>query len=218
MTGHPPTPLREQAFLIAYDIERQRMVSGGRAGGSFDHAELVCAAVLAELYQLGRLSTGEKKRVQVDPRRTADPILNAVLDDMAGSKPRTWNAWMGRDPGECFEAIQDQLVAERVITVTEKRYLRIITTQRITVRDTRIVRELIADTRRLILGGAPIDQADPQLAVLAVLVAVVELDTVVNRKERRERKERIETLKAKIDPVAVGLRKAFEDRQASSSG
>ena len=146
--------------------------------------------------------------------RTGDPVLDAVLDQIAGSKPRSWRHWVQKDAKLTYQSVRQRLADDRVISVTEGTVLGIFPRKIVTVRDTRVVRELVADLRRVVLspGAAP---GDPLDALLVPLVAAVELNTVFSGRERREHRERVRDLAEAAGPAAKALRKVVESQQAA---
>jgi hypothetical protein len=201
MNAPPTTRLGEDAFLIAYDVDRQRL--DGQVASL--HDELVAAAVLAELYLHGLLTTDQEGKVRAGERRTGDPILDAVLTTITGSTPRDWKYWVKAQSGT-YAAIRDRLAARRVIKVEETKILGIFTKRKVTVRDTRVVRRLAIQTRRAILDGTPIQQVPASTAVLAGLVSELGLKGVLSRREQRANKDRITRLTAQVEPVILAFR------------
>ena len=209
MTADLPTRLPDRAFLIAYDVEKHKL-----AGGD-SHGQLIRAAALVELTLAGQLVDDNGKPRETG-RRTDDPILDAVLDQIAHSKARSWKYWVEKDAKITYQAVRERLATNRVITITEGTVLGIFPKKVVHVRDTRVVRELIADLRRVILSGVPSDQFDPLALALVPLVSAVELNTVFSGRERREHRERVRRLAERAGPAAKALRKVVESQQATA--
>jgi hypothetical protein len=209
MTTDLPPRLPDRAFLVAYDVEKKKL-SGGES-----HGQLIRAAALVELTLAGRLVDDNGK-----PRdtggRTGDPVLDAVLDQIAQSKPRTWRHWVEKDAKVTYQAVRDRLAANRVIAVTEGAMLGIFPKKVVHVRDTRIVREQVAGLRQVVLGGTPTERLDQRDVALVPLVAAVELNTVFSGRERRDHRDRIRVLAESAGPAAKALRKVVESQQAAS--
>jgi hypothetical protein len=205
-----PTRLPERAYLIAYHVEKQKMTPGS------SHAELVRAAALVELFLAGRLADDDGK-VSVTGRRTDDRVLDAVLDQISESKPRSWKHWVKKNHQATYEAVRERLAAERVIKVEEARLLGIFPKKNVTVRDTRVVRELVAGLRGAVLGGNPAAQLDVRDAALVALVAAVELNTVFSGRERRDCRDRIAQLALRAGPAAKALRSVVREKQADAA-
>jgi hypothetical protein len=201
------TSLPAQAFLIAYDVERQKL-----AGGT-THGILVRAAALVELSLGGQLDDQDGK-AHPTGRGTSDPELAAVLAQIAESKPRVWKYWVAKDHKATYQAVRGRLVLDRVISVEEVKLLGLIPKQHVTVRDTRDVNQLIFQARQAVLGGAAVERVAPREAALVSLVAAVELNTVFSGRERREHRAKIKQLAERTGPAVKALRKAVEEQQA----
>jgi hypothetical protein len=209
MTADLPTRLADRAFLIAYDVEKQKLTGGD------SHGQLIRAAVLVELTLAGYL-VDENGKPRGTGGRTSDPILDAVLDQIADSKARSWKHWVEKDAKVTYQAVRERLATNRVIAVTEGTVLGVFPRKVVHVRDTRIVRVLVADLRRVVLSGAPTNQLDPLALALVPLVSAVELNTVFSGRERREHRERIRVLAERAGPAAKALRKVVEGQIAAA--
>ena len=208
MAKQTPTGLPASAFLIAYDVDKQKL-----AGGSL-HGILVRAAALVELSLGGQLADHNGK-AEPTGRHTEDPELTKVLEQITKSKPRAWKYWVNKDHKVTYQAVRERLAAERVIRVEDVRLLGMIPKKNVTVTDTRVVRDLISSARRVVLGGTAMDRVDPREAALVSLVAAVELNTVFTGRERREHREKIKELAERTGPAVKALRKAVEDQHAA---
>jgi hypothetical protein len=207
------TRLPEAAFLIGYDVAKQKLTGSQKP-------ELVRAAVLAELYLRGRLidADGTAAVARHSPA-TGDPTLDAVVDDILGSsRPRAWKHWIRQAAKPGYLALQDRLVQERVITVREGRMLGLFPTHTVNVPDTRIVSRLITDARQSALAGRQADHIDPRQAALAALAAEAELNTVFTGRERRQYRKQIAALAEPIRPMAKAFRAVVVEDQASAAG
>jgi hypothetical protein len=209
MTADLPTRLADRAFLIAYDVQKQKLTGGD------SHGQLIRAAALVELTLAGLL-VDENGKPRDTGKRTDDPVLDAVLEQISQSKARSWKHWVQKDAKITYQAVRERLAAGGVISVTEARLLGILSRKVVHVKDTRIVRELIADLRRVVLSGATGNQVDPLAVALVPLVAAVELNTVFSGRERREHRERIRILAERAGPAAKALRKVVEGQQAAA--
>jgi hypothetical protein len=211
MSAQGPIGLPASAFLIAYDVERQKLTGGGT------HAILVRAAALVELSLDGQLVDHDGK-AEPTGRHTDDPVLDAVLRQITESKPRNWKHWVNKSHKDTYQAVRERLAIQRVIRVQEVKLLGLIPRHNVTVADTRVVRELIAGARRPVLGSTAVGQVDLPEAALVSLVAAVELNTVFSGRERREHRAKIKQLAERTGPAVKALRKAVEDQHAIASG
>ena len=207
MPAETSAGLPTRAYLIAYDVERQKLT-----GNSPN--ELVQAAALVQL-SLAGLLTDENGKAQASGGRTGDPVLDSLLDRISDSRLRSWKHWVTSDPKLTHRAIRDRLAAERLITVEDKPMLGLIPRQLVTVLDTRIVGQLITETRSAVISGTPVDRVGPEPAALAAMVAAVELNTVFSSRERREHRDKIKELAERSGPVVKALRKAVEEQQSA---
>lgn len=67
------------------------------------------AAALADLHREGRL-TDERGRPAVDARRPChDPVLGAVLEEIARAKPHPWQSRIGRRQRAAVREVRQQL-------------------------------------------------------------------------------------------------------------
>jgi hypothetical protein len=199
----PPAGLPAQAFLIAYDVERGKLVGGS------SHGIMLRAAALVELTLGGQL-TDQDGKAHVTGRGTDDPELGAILARIEASRPRPWVHWVSKDQARDYQAFRRRLADERLITVERARVLGVIPRKKVTVPDTRAVRELIANARRAVLGGTPVDRVDPRTAALVALSAAIELNSVFSGAERREHRAKIKQFAERTGPPAAALRKTIE--------
>jgi hypothetical protein len=206
MTADLPTRLPDRAFLIAYDVDKHKLTGGD------SHGQLIRAAALVELTLAGRL-VDENGKPRDTGRRTGDPVLDSVLDQIAQSKARSWKYWVEKDAKVTYQAVRERLAKDRVIAVTEGTVLGIFPRKVVHVRDTRVVRQMVADLRRVVLGGGA-GQADPLAVALVPLVWAVELNTVFSGRERREHRELFRELAERAGPASKALRKVVESQQA----
>jgi hypothetical protein len=211
MNPEPPDRLTDRAFLVAYDVERHKVT------GTSSHGQLVRAAALVELTLAGHL-VDEDGKPHGTGGRTGDPVLDTVLDMIAASRPRSWRHWVEKEHKVTYRAVRERLTDAGVIATTHRRILGLFPSTTVTVPDTRTVRRLVADLRRVVLGGTPAEQLDPLDVALVPLVAAVELNTVFSGRERREHRVEIRALAERAGPAAKALRKAVEGSRAAAAG
>lgn len=201
--------LPERMFLLAYDARRERL------NPWIDVGLLLRAAALAELELSGAL-VDERGRATV-PRvhrpKVTDPLLREVLAEVEASRPRHWQHWVQRGGRKARAAVEQRLVADRIITVDKRRVFGIFPSTRITVRDPLLVGRLHAQVAKA-LRSLTVDQRD---AATVALAAAGELHTVFGWRQRRANRARIaELTTTSATAAAHGLRKAVAAQQAAA--
>jgi Golgi phosphoprotein 3 (GPP34) len=78
-----PESLPARLYLLAYDRRRQRLTARTQLG------YVLRAAALADLELRGNLTDQDGKARVAGDRVVADPVLDAVLQEIAGSRPRS---------------------------------------------------------------------------------------------------------------------------------
>ncbi|GAA2072832.1 GOLPH3/VPS74 family protein [Actinomadura alba] len=202
-----PDSLPGRLYLLAYDTNKQKIRCG-------DLGYLLRAAALADLYLSGHL-TEESGRPRVFVRRPGpDPMLDALLRQIADSRPRPWTHWVRKGSRGMVRTVRDRLVAENWIRVEPRRRFGIVRSHQVTVRDPRVVTRLTRGVSTVLRGGRPAGRVDPYEAAAAALSANGELGAVLTRKERRRHKQRINELSAVTGPAAIALHKAIQQKRA----
>jgi Golgi phosphoprotein 3 GPP34 len=200
--------LAQQAFLLCYDLDKQRMART-------DHIDyLVRAATLVELYQGGLI---EEKNDKVAPTRgasTTDPVLALVLDEIGQAPTKSWKHWVHRNAKETKRAVRAALVDKRAVSVEKGRVLLIFPHTHTTVKDTRAVKQVRARVKDALRQTS--SQTDPGGAALVALAAAVEMGFVLDRRTRREHKARIKQCMEIAGPAAAGLRKLIRQRRSGA--
>lgn len=208
----PPESLPARLYLLSYDTERQKLTGGQQRG------MLLRAAALAELLLAGYLADARGK-AELVPGRPApqDPVLAELLGEIAESRPRSWQHWISRHHRQTVQAVQHQLEHARLLRLEPRRILGLFPVTKVTVRDTRAVKQLGRSARSALQGTQPLTRVEDRDAAALSLAAAAGLRTVVSRAEAREQKHRIEELAQRIDPLPKQLRKAIQAQQAASS-
>ena len=210
MTVHLPDALTERAYLVAYHLEKQKMIG-------YYRSELVRAAALVELRWAGLLTDRNGKAV-AGAGRSGDPVLDAVLDRIAASRrPRSWQHWVAKDPKSTLTAVADRLAERRVIRLTRNTFLGMVTTTAVTIPDTRVVRQLATGARNAALAVTPAHNLDRREIALATLTWAAEQDTVLRGSERRQHRAHLNELAAQTGPVTKALRKTIEGYAAAAA-
>jgi hypothetical protein len=206
-----PESLPGRLYLLAYDTGGQRMTARSELGF------LMRAGALTDLLLTGHLTNeGGKARAEA-PTPLADPLLDAVLRQIAESRPRSWQRWVNKDTRQADRAVRDQLAAGGWIRLEQRRVLGLFPSTKVTVRDTRVVKRLASTVSSTLRGGQPISRLDPRDAALVALAAAGELKVVLPRALRRANKRRIEELGEIAAPVPRALTKAIQSARAAAA-
>jgi len=205
-----PDSLPQRVFLLAYNPDKGRVGMGTNLGA------MLRAAALADLYLRDHL-TDAGGRAAVDVRRPChDPVLEEVVEEIAGSKPRKWQSWVGRRQRAIIGAVRRQLSDGGLVRLEPRRILGLFPTTRVTIRDPRVRKELLGRVNGALRN--PIDRVDPADAVLVAIVAAGELTIVLDRKTKRANKRRIQGLTELSGPVGPALHKAIQAAAAAAAG
>jgi hypothetical protein len=204
-----PESLPARIFLLAVNPRRQRL------SGAWYVGFLLRAAALTDLELRGRISDQHGKVAAGTRLRVGDPVLDAMLVEIAGDKPRSWRAWVQRRHRAFRGEVREQLEAQRWIVTESRRILGIFPVMNITVLDQLAVERLRHRLTAALEGGGHVDPRDGALVALA---AAADLRTVFSSRQQRAHRERIKELSAKAGPAAPALRKVIQQIQASSAG
>lgn len=204
-----PDSLPQRVFLLAYNPDKGKVGLGTHLGA------MLRAAALAGLYLDGRL-TDERGRAAVPARRPcADPVLEELLEEIAGSKPRKWQSWIDRGHRATVSAVRGQLGDAGVVRLEPRRILGLFPTTRVTLRDPRVRKQLLGRVSGALKN--PLGRVDPADAALVTIVAAGNLQHVLDRKARRTDKRRIEELAGLSGPIGPALRKAVRAAEAAAA-
>ncbi|GAA1254564.1 hypothetical protein GCM10009677_00370 [Sphaerisporangium rubeum] len=205
-----PESLPERLYLLAYDIDKRRLTSRPRLG------YLMRAAILAELLIQGHIADatgGPVAQTQAVP----DPLLDEVLQQIAASRRRSWQHWVGKRNRQATGQVRDRLERGHWIRVERRRLLGIFPYSAVTVRDTRVVRHLRTIVASSVRGAAPVTRTDRRDAALVALAAMARLRAGLSRADWRAARTRVDTLGDTIAPIPRALRKAIQAAEAAAS-
>ncbi|UBU11723.1 GPP34 family phosphoprotein [Nonomuraea gerenzanensis] len=204
--------LTRSAFLLAFDLRRQRLAQRTELG------YLLRAAALAELLLEGCLADESgKARAVAQPAHAGPGSLRAIVwEQISGSPPRSWRRWIGKDHAKAVGVVRDELAADRLIRVERRRVL-FIPVERIVPRKAYLSRRLAERVGRAIRGGQPVGRLDQDVRVLAALAGAAGLKAVLERGEARRSRSRIEQLSLPVEPITTALRKSVEAAKSSSA-
>jgi hypothetical protein len=197
-----PHSLPQRIFLLAYDPDKGRVGLGANLGA------MLRAAALADLYRGGHL-TDERGRAAIDVRNPChDPVLNALLEEIAGSKPHTWQSWIGHRQRAAVRAVRQQLNDGGWVHLQPHKILGLLPTTKVTIRDPRVRDELLGRVNTALHN--PIGSIDPSDAALVAVIAAGDLTLVLDRKTRRADKQRIQELAKLSGPIGPALHKSIQ--------
>ncbi|CAM3520211.1 GPP34 family phosphoprotein [Kibdelosporangium persicum] len=197
-----PHSLPQRVFLLAYDPDK------GRVGPGTNLGAMLRAAALADLYR-GGLLTDERGRAVIGVRHPCDdPVFDALLEEIAGSKPHTWQSWIGHRRHAAVGAVRRQLSDGGWVHLQPHKILGLFPSTKVTVRDPRVRDELLGRVHTAL--HKPIGGIDPADAALVAIIAVGDLRLVLDRKTTRANKQRIQELTKLSGPIGPALHKAIQ--------
>jgi hypothetical protein len=207
-----PQSLPARLYLLAYNPRRQRPVTAVRLGYALR------AAALADLQLTGHLTDDQGRPRSAGRAPVPDPVLAAVLAEVAGGRPRPWDWWVRHNDRATARSVAAELTRGGWIRVEPYRRFGLIPTDRVTIRDPLLTRRLAGTVVQALRPSQPVSQVDARDAALVALVAAGEAGAVLNRRQRREHADRIAQLTELAGPAAPALRKAIRHARAAASG
>src|SRR5690606_30284540 len=132
-----PDSLPQRVFLLAYDPGKGRVRMGTHLGA------MLRAAALADLYLAGHLTDADGRAAVGVRRPCPDPVLGAVLDEIAGARPYSWQSWIDHHQRQTVTAVRQQLSDGRWVRLEPRRILGLFPTTNVTLRDPRVRKELL---------------------------------------------------------------------------
>lgn len=202
-----PASLAQRVYLLAHDPAKGRVRIGTHLGA------MLRAGALADLYLAGHLSDLRGRATVAGRRPPGDPLLAALLEEIAGSRPRKWQHWIGRRHRATIGTVRRQLGDGGWARLQPYKILGLFPATRVTPRDPRVRTELLSRLKRAL--RAPVDRVDPGDAALVTIVATAKLDLVLDRATRRDSKRRIQQLTGFTGPIGPALHRSI---QAGASG
>lgn len=208
-----PTSLPSRMYLLAHNPAKQKLTSCDRIGLTLR------AAALADLYLGGYLIDDNGRPKTTGTRFSGDPVLADLLQHIAGAKPMAWYRWIGKGERHFRAQVRDHLVHQRFIRVEPRRILGIFPSERIIMRESRVVSQLRHTvTHTLRDGGVANTRSERRDAAMTAMAAAAHLRQVIDRKHARDRKHRLDQLSEAAGPVIAALHKAIRHKQAASYG
>ncbi len=205
---YPPLPLPAQLFLLAVNPNRERLTRRSELG------YVLRAGALAELLLRGDLVDEDGRAASVRASRPADPVLGPIFQQVADGRRRRWSHWVYKGARRTTGVVQDQLAAQRYITVESYRILGIFPARRIRFVDPLLYPQMLQSIEVTLGGPGRVDNRD---AALVALVAAGELDTVLPRAKRRAHRTRIDELREQAGPLPKALAKVLRDVRSAAA-
>ncbi|CAL9369442.1 hypothetical protein SUDANB145_00840 [Streptomyces sp. enrichment culture] len=142
------------------------------AGDTAPPHRLVRAGALAELARRGLLVDDDGIATPVDlDSRTGDPVLDGLLDLVRESLPHDWRTWVRLRARITYDAVREQLVAERCLRAEKRRVLGVFPSVSYALASPALVDALRERTRHVLRGPVPVAAVPVQDAAVAVLAA-----------------------------------------------
>jgi hypothetical protein len=196
-------------YLLAYDVRKERMTARGELG------YVLRAAALTELQIAGHIADeGGRPRAQA-PTALGDPFLNDLLQDIANSRPRSWQRWISTKASKASRQVRDSLASAQIVRLTPYRALGVFPATRVTVEDPRVVERLAKRVAETLSDSRPLSRIEPRDAAMVSLAAAGEFKTVLPRPRRREHRQRLADLSEATEPLSKALRKAIQQTRNS---
>jgi hypothetical protein len=200
-----PQSLPARLYLLAYDVDKGRQTARAQIG------LVLRAAALAELCLQGRLADDRDKVQVVSPQPVGDPVVDALLEQVATGSRKSWRLWIGRRERALIPAVRDQLEALGWLKIERRTIL----PDRIELRDAYKIKEYTAQVRQALT--APTPSGDAGVGALLALAAVGDVKSLVSHKDRRTYKRRLEELGDPVAPVVHGLKRALQTKRAAAA-
>ncbi|MCF6470326.1 GPP34 family phosphoprotein [Nonomuraea sp. MG754425] len=200
--------LTRAAFLLAFDLRKERLANRGVLG------YLLRATTLAELLLAGDLADDSgRARAVTAPAGAGPKSLRAIVwEQISASPPRPWRHWVGKDHTKAVHLVRDELAADRLIRV-ERHWVLVFPVQRIVPRKAYLSRRLAERVGRAVRGSRPVARVERKLGALAALAVTARLKGVVDEREAHLHRDRIRQLATPVEPIVTALHKNIETAQ-----
>ncbi|MET7361727.1 GPP34 family phosphoprotein [Streptomyces sp. NPDC005562] len=205
--------LPARLFLLSWHPEKRKF-----SGGPDLHLT-VRAGALAELAGRGLLV--EADRVVAPAAvgdRTGDPVLDALLELVEQSRPRTWRGWITHRSRATLNAVRADLAAHGYLREGRRRVLGLFPARHWELERVGYAEALHAEALAVLRGPRPVEEVDAGEAALVVCAATGKLRSVVTGKDRRRYKDRLAELTDRAGGAAPESRALMRDlRRALAS-
>ncbi|WP_430782133.1 GOLPH3/VPS74 family protein [Actinoplanes sp. G11-F43] len=197
-----PGSLPQRVYLLAHDPAK------GRVGVWTELGAMLRAAALSDLRLHGYLTDADG-RAAVNGRPTVnDPVLAGLLAEIAATRPRKWQHWIGRRHRATVVAVRDQLGAGGWVRLEPYRMAGLLPVTRVTPRDPRVRKELVNRVKGTLRN--PVGRVEAADAALVTIVSAGGLSLVLDRKARRDSKRRLAELSVLTGPIGPALHKSIQ--------
>ncbi|MEU6993881.1 GPP34 family phosphoprotein [Streptomyces sp. NPDC046465] len=180
--------LPARLYLLTWHPEKRRFTGGP------DLHLVVRAGALAELAQRGMLMEADGIVTPVVDARTGDPVLDALLELVEQSRPRTWRGWMAHRSRATLRAVRDQLAVHGYVREGRRRVLGLFPARHWELERVGYAEALHAETLAVLSGPQAVTEIAESDAALAVCAATGKLRPVVTGGDRRRYQDRTEAL------------------------
>jgi hypothetical protein len=210
MTSEPPDTLPANLYLLSYRPEKDKFAR------TSDVEYLLRGAVLVDLTLRGCLKDdGEGRPKTTSKARTGDKVLDAALHEMREANPRSWRGWIRRHGRSTTIAVQDQLVAARVIAVEERKFLGFLPYRKVELKRPEVAAATRERVHTALRGSTDPARVDKQAAALVALSAAGELTPAVSAKDRKAHAARITALGARCGQGVPALTRVIKQVRAA---
>ena len=177
----PPLPLWKRLYLLCARPD-------GLIAEYDELGALVRAGILAEFYLTGEIA--DRKGRAILECRQAHPgaLEQQLITQISASRPRTWEHWIGTDPGPTERLARDQLVSDGSVTTERHRALGMVPYTSYRASDLQLTAQLraaVEDTLRAAKADEP-DRDAIGRAAQGALAMLPDDAQSLPRKHRRE--------------------------------
>ncbi|MDI9941224.1 GPP34 family phosphoprotein [Rhodococcus sp. IEGM 1351] len=185
MDSVPPLPLWKRLYLLCTRPD-------GQVTEYDELGALVRAGVLAELYLTGEI-TDRTGHAYAECRQAHPGALEQqLITQIAASRPRTWEHWIGTDPRPTERLARDQLVSEGLVTPERHRVLGMVPHTRYRASDLELtarLRAAVEDTLRAAKADEPDHDAMTRAAQDALSMLPDNVKSLPRKQKRQLRAE-----------------------------
>ncbi|MEV7192895.1 GPP34 family phosphoprotein [Streptomyces sp. NPDC093510] len=209
--------LPARLFLLAWNGEK------GRFTGGPDLHLVVRAGALAELAGRGVLVDTRGIVTPVVGARTGDTVLDALVELVEQSRPRTWRGWLTHRSRATLSAVRDQLATHGYLRQERRRVLGLFPVRCWELERAGYAEALQADAAAVLRGPRPVAEVSESDAALVMCAATGKVRPFVTGRDRGRHKDRLAELtdrgggaSPELTELMRALRKALASAIASA--